>query len=461
MMAEPFIFRLPPELLFSIFDHLAQDHFDMWYKLHFCGRVNDQFIQLSQRIYPVRPYAWVKVMGVCQAWRALAWHSPTLWRRVVVTHTPRVVEAVVARSGVTEITLACYVPPYTSVAPGLTLTGASLLCVLRHSHRIRTVSMRVAGTEDMGLLERAPGFRKLYEEEVDAPALRSLLIIAPDVHNNAPCEWWDMPALQRVVLRQLPSPQLVTSVYYMPFYQCQDTLTHFDYAYEQGISPFDAGDILRSLGEIPSITSLSLDLAPEVTKGTPRGRISLPQLRFLHIRGDIRACADLLCRLDLPGDVKLRLNCIHRSVKARSDVKTSDVSYQDTIQALADAFAAQERPPLDERVLTVQALPTGTVTLGWWHESDPRTTILLPNAAPLARLTSLFECIPLGKIKTIRFIGQSHLPSLSFGKLVASARRRPGVFPLVVANVETDNIDCMYVPLPPGVELCRTVINFI
>lgn len=210
--------------------------------------------------------------------------------------------------------------------------------------------------------------------------------------------------------------------------------------------------------EIPTITYLSLDLAPEVTKGTPRGRVSLPHLRFLHIRGDIRACADLLCRLDLPRDVKLRVNCVHRSLKARTDVKGSDMSYQDTVQALADAFAAQEQSSSDERILTVHALPTGTVTLSWWHESDPRTTILLPKAAPLARLMSLFDCIPLGKIKTIRFIGQSNIPSRSFGTLVASARREPGLLPVVMADVETDSIDCTYLSPPPGVELLRNVI---
>lgn len=239
------------------------------------------------------PYSWIGVTQICRPWRAAALGCPSLWAHICVLGEDRTKEMVRrARKQPLTITIS---PHWRARDAPDSYREASLKSLLglldKHTHQINAV---VIPWHDL-TLSAVPKF---------ASSLRKLIL------TGRPCEMhqglsWSLPCLEELRLSFSPPSALSTLLF-------PATLRKLVLSPTGPLQPngptdsIDNKSLVEILLRLPLLVYLDVSVVdPSVLGMEPLPEVSLPSLRVLRMRGDLRSRARLLCALWLPPSVRI------------------------------------------------------------------------------------------------------------------------------------------------------------
>ena len=282
------ISKLPPELLSAIFTEVAINHYT-------CR---------TPRLYHSAaglPYKWITLTHVCHAWRAIALDTPRLWSRIVLTR-PDVTREVLARSKKAPL----WVSANMSYMNGP--QWDILDTIMQESSRLKELSIAGPARVLENLYPKWTGYANILESltlsdnNVFDPVAISIFPQHPsvpvlfqgstpnlrhlDVHHVA--VGWDNPLFCSTL----------TSLTVVSRYDNTHKLGNF-------------GQLLLALENMSALETLELNEAvPRLGEApanvfTPLRRITLANLRKLHLISDAVNCANFLNFVTLPPTTRL------------------------------------------------------------------------------------------------------------------------------------------------------------
>ncbi|KAI0064666.1 hypothetical protein BV25DRAFT_276815 [Artomyces pyxidatus] len=299
------IFRLPPEILASIFE------------LHRDGYVD---------------IAWIGITHVCRRWRDVALGIAQLWSRIDLDYGLDWFEEMIVRSKSAPVAIICRFTSPVSFAIDL---------IIAHLSQIQTLDLVVGSLTDSELRLLHHGLATC-----PAPCLQTLSLIdnyRPKLsHPPKPLEIaHQAPRLQSLVLDN------VFQISWDQFTFREISRLHVVLPKHEYVGPFPLPSletILDCLEKLPSLTLLVLgECFPRSHDPTHHlsRTIALPRLDWLDLTGTISGCTQMLEHLGLPPSANLCLN-------SRLTIKGSESRYHDIFPLLLAHLGGRSNMPLED-----------------------------------------------------------------------------------------------------------------
>ncbi|GJE89261.1 hypothetical protein PsYK624_053580 [Phanerochaete sordida] len=265
--------RLPEELLAEVFSWVIAycRQAALWdsYSFAFYGFDDEHASHPGQ--CPAAPYAWLKIRHVCRYWRKVALAHPRLSTTIFLTR-PECVEDMLRRAG--TLPLAVYDPSVRYIDTHSDSVAAARLMVLEHIARIRHGTF--AYTDNPNAIDW-PDF--LTSQSHKTCTAQSLELLSMDD---------GYPAYSTLSTIHFPNLRKLSCFYYdvvVPG-QLLDAPQLHTLHLVKCTTPISAPELLRLLGSLPALTSLSLILVLLETEDLPH----LDSL-FRHASLTSRTCA--------------------------------------------------------------------------------------------------------------------------------------------------------------------------
>lgn len=255
------IYRLPPEILGTIFICVARSVFDL-----------------------TRPYGWIRLTHACYEWREVALHTPRLWSHIYLVRNLEFMREVFARSK--EAPLHVDILSYE--------TPEVVELAFAHIHHTAVLQLRRGFEKAIGNIPFPPfapvlGRLELSTEDPESPIANMVLncrmpeLFHLDVHSAAFLFPWSRPIFQ-------------------------NSLTHLTFSNTDRRMSAALHEVLKVLSGMPTLKLVDFDdvLAPPLPSSLSAcNTIHLPQLEVLRLRGLCSGCTPFLQHIAYPCTTRL------------------------------------------------------------------------------------------------------------------------------------------------------------
>ncbi|KAF8552621.1 hypothetical protein OG21DRAFT_1443243 [Imleria badia] len=280
------IYRLPPELLATIFIGCASDYHNNTKDFHFT------------RIVPT----WVNVSYVCRYWRGVALDCTTLWTYHFVI-SPRWTEELLVRSKQALLKTSCNLVQYDSGRIYFLRRLIAVDHLMAQTERIQELRMALPNIDSDQIL-------RLFSSRAPCLQTLDLKLWVADSSKQYPVVvlfQGDTPALRALELEYCPVPWYLLNLSGLTTL----SLRHVPICFQQKTEEF-----LATLGDMHDLTHLELDAALACADDFLRSpafhsrqKINLPHLSRLLIDAPLSTVIALLSCVNIPFKTELRLTC--------------------------------------------------------------------------------------------------------------------------------------------------------
>lgn len=265
------IYRLPPEILGDIFICAARSAFDS-----------------------TRPYGWIKLTHVCDAWREVALHTPRLWSHIHLRRNLAFMREVLARSKEAPLRVNVDLSRYE--------TPEVVELAFAHLHHTAVLQLRqgfgkAIANISFPLFAPVLGRLELSTDDPESP-------VANMVQN---CR---MPELFHLDIR---SPAFLFPWSHPIF---QNSLTHLTFSNTGRETSTALHEVLKVLSDMPNLKFVDFDrvlVPPSQSSHSACTTIHLPQLEVLRLRGLCEGCTPFLQHIAYPCTTRLYITVTRAS----------------------------------------------------------------------------------------------------------------------------------------------------